>query len=149
MSTLTTSKRSDVRIGGAKAGAPAMRRSSVLEPGASMHDPAERNRVRPFLRRWLTAAMLLAASVLATLYISNAIAINDLMVSIASLEHDRDVARANNEKVRAELLKLMAVERVTSIAAGQLGMVQPVQPPLTLSPGTRDRLPLRDSTTVR
>jgi hypothetical protein len=98
--------------------------------------------------------MLLAAAVLATLYISNAIAVNDLMVSIASLEHDRDAARANNEKVRAELLKLMAVERVTSIAAGRLGMVQPVQPPLALSPGTRAELPAagiprRDSATVR
>jgi cell division protein FtsL len=119
-----------------------------------------RGAVRPFLRRWLTAAMLLAAAVLATLYISNAIAVNDLMVSIASLERDRDVARAHNEKLRAELLKLMAVERVTSIAAGQLGMVQPIQPPQTLSPGTRAEVPagevsppeappVRDSALVR
>lgn len=73
--------------------------------------------------------MLLGAALLAVLYISNAIAVNDLLANISSLEHDRDVARADNEKLRAELLRLMSVERVTSLAAGRLGMVQPAQPP--------------------
>jgi len=93
--------------------------------------------------------MLLAGAVLATLYISNAIAVNDLMANIASLEHDRDLARGENEKLRAELLKLMAVERVTSIASGQLGMVQPIQPPQSIAPDARSEASARDSATVQ
>jgi cell division protein FtsL len=101
--------------------------------------------------------MLLAAAVLATLYISNAIAVNDLMTGIASLEKDRDAARASNEKLRAELLKLMAVERVTSIASTRLGMVQPVRPPLSLGAEAHaadpapspDQPPAVDSAVVR
>lgn len=92
-------------------------------------EPVAGGPIRPFLRRWLAAMMLLGAALLAVLYISNAIAVNDLLASISSLEHDRDVARADNEKLRAELLRLMSVERVTSLAGARLGMVQPVQPP--------------------
>ncbi len=92
-------------------------------------EPAADGPVRPFLRRWLAATMLLGAAVLATLYISNAIAVNDLLANIASLEHERDMARVDNEKLRAELLRLMSVERVTTLASTQLGMVQPAQPP--------------------
>lgn len=125
--------------------APVARRS----PKAPQMELPEPGVVRPFLRRWVTAAMLLAGAVLATLYISNAIAVNDLLASIASLEHDRDVARGENEKLRAELLKLMAVERVTSIASGQLGMVQPIQPPQSILPDARSEASARDSATVR
>lgn len=91
-------------------------------------------KARPFLRRWLTAGMLLAAALLAILYIANAIAVNDLTGTIASLEHEQDVVRRENEKLRAELLRLMSVERVTSIAADRLGMVQPARAPLALTP---------------
>jgi len=37
-----------------------------------------------------------------------------------------------NERLRADLLRLMSVERVTSMASHQLGMVQPAQPPVSL-----------------
>ncbi|MDB5034348.1 MAG: Cell division protein FtsL [Chlorobi bacterium] len=76
--------------------------------------------------------LLMVASVLAVLYISNAIAVDDLLTDIASLEHDRDQARSDNEKLRAELLKLMAVDRITSLASARFGMTQPAQPPLMI-----------------
>jgi|GEM_PF-2324988 len=107
--------------------------------------PVEPGKVRPFLRRWLTAGMLLGAALLAVLYISNAIAVNDLMATISSLEHERDVVRRENEKLRAEMLRLMSVERVTSIAAGRLGMVQPARPPLALTPAARIEAAAADS----
>lgn len=94
-------------------------------------------KVRPFLRRWLTAGMLLGAAILAVLYISNAIAVNDLMGTIDSLEREQDLVRSENEKLRAELLRLMSVERVTTMAAERLGMVQPSRPPLALTPAAR------------
>jgi hypothetical protein len=91
--------------------------------------------------------MLLGSALLAVLYISNAIAVNDLLSDIASLEHDRDIARADNEKLRAEMLRLMSVERVTTLASSRLGMVQPAQPPQmmgTAAPAAAPR-PVADS----
>ncbi|HVZ37745.1 MAG TPA: FtsL-like putative cell division protein [Candidatus Kapabacteria bacterium] len=88
--------------------------------------------VRPFLRRWVTAAMLFAAAVLATLYIANAIAVNDLLGTISSLETEHDAVRNDNAQLRAELLRLMSVDRVTSLASSRLGMVQPAMPPQEL-----------------
>ncbi|MBS1911847.1 MAG: hypothetical protein JST22_07660 [Bacteroidetes bacterium] len=88
--------------------------------------------VRPFLRRWVTAAMLFVAAVLATLYIANAIAVNDLLGTISSLETEHDAVRNDNAQLRAELLRLMSVDRVTSLASSRLGMVQPAMPPQEL-----------------
>jgi len=93
--------------------------------------------------------MLLGAALLATLYISNAIAVNDLLANIASLEHERDMARVDNEKLRAELLRLMSVERVTTLASSRLGMVQPAQPPQMMGAAVGNRpqpAPRADST---
>ncbi len=113
-------------------------RGEEIAPGRSAEPQAAgREKIRPFLRRWLTAGMLLAASLLAVLYISNAIAVNELTTTIASLEQERDVVRGENEKLRAELLRLMSVERVSTIAAGRLGMVQPLRPPQALAPAAR------------
>lgn len=81
--------------------------------------------------------MLLGAATLATLYIANAIAVNDLLGDITSLEHERDLAQTENEKLRAELLRLMSVERVTTLGRDRLGLVQPAQPPQELLPTPR------------
>jgi cell division protein FtsL len=91
---------------------------------------------RRFIRRWITAGMLLVAAALAVVYVSNAIAVNKLLSEITSLERERDAVRGDNERLRAELLRLMSVERVTTLATDQLGMVQPAHPPIAL--------PLRD-----
>ncbi len=102
-------------------------------------------RFRPFMRRWLTAAMLMVAAVLAVLYVSNAIRINELLESITSLEHERDQVRSENERMRGELLRLMSVERVSSIAAERLGLVQPAYPPVALEPTGRRAAEGRDA----
>jgi hypothetical protein len=92
--------------------------------------------------------MLLVSAALAVLYISNAIAVNDIMSQIASLEREGDIVRVENERLRADLLRLMSVERVTSMASHQLGMVQPAQPPVSLpvaGSGTASE-PVKEST---
>lgn len=76
--------------------------------------------------------MLLASSAIAVLYIANAIAVNDLMVDIASLQEERDVVLRSNEQLRAELLRLMSVDRITGIATRNLGMTMPARPPQTI-----------------
>jgi hypothetical protein len=133
--TQTTSRARRVRIDGA---------GQVASGQLPLPEPS-RGAVRPFLRRWLAASMLLGSALLAVLYISNAIAVNDLMSDIASLEHDRDIARADNEKLRAEMLRLMSVERVTSLASSRLGMVQPAQPPQMMGMAAAAPRPVADS----
>lgn len=85
-----------------------------------------------FVRRWFAAGILLLASGLIVLYVANSIAINNLMADITSLERERDLTRNANEKLRADLLKLMAVERVSNLAQENLGMMQPTAPPVLL-----------------
>ena len=85
-------------------------------------------------RRWLTALMLFVAAGLAVAYIANAIAVNNLVASIASLEREREGVRSDNEQLRGELLRMMSVERVTALASGQLGLVSPQRPPIALGP---------------
>jgi hypothetical protein len=85
-------------------------------------------------RRWLTALMLFVAAALAVAYIANAIAVNNLVGSIASLEREREGVRSENERLRGELLRMMSVERVTALASGPLGLVSPQRPPIALSP---------------
>jgi cell division protein FtsL len=107
-------------------------RRSVHRP---LHHPDQdggTTRVRPFVKRWITAVMLLVCSVLAVLYVSNAIAVNDLLGEIISLERERDVVQSENEQLRAELLRLMSVKRITNLATDKLGMVQPDRPPIAL-----------------
>ncbi len=89
---------------------------------------------RPFIRRWLTAGMLMVASIIVILYVSNAIAVNDLLGRITSIEQERDGIRRENERLRAELLRLMSVRRVTTLATERLGMVQPARPPVAIEP---------------
>lgn len=103
--------------------------------------------IKPFLRRWMAAGMLLAAALLATLYIANAIAVNSLLADITSLEGERDAVRRENEKLRSELLRLMSVDRVTA-SAGKFGLVLPPVPPQSLgsaaAPQSRASAPATD-----
>lgn len=96
----------------------------------------------PFVRRWLTALLLMVAAGLIVLYVANSIAITNLMVGITSLERERDMVRNDNERLRADLVRLMSVERVASLATQRLGMVQPTQPPVAL-PDPEHLLPRR------
>lgn len=76
--------------------------------------------------------MLMLASLIAVLYIANAIAVNDLMVDITSLERERDVVLRENEQLRADLLRLMSVDRIAGIATRSLGLTMPLQPPRSI-----------------
>jgi cell division protein FtsL len=94
--------------------------------------------------------MLLVSAVLAVIYVSNAIAVNDLLSRITSLERERDGARGENDRLRSELLRLMSVERVSAVAAEKLGMTQPAHPPVPLSvPGGKQEGTTEPSTENR
>lgn len=77
--------------------------------------------------------MLFVAATLAVAYISNAIAVNNLVDAIASLEREHDEVRSDNERLRGELLRMMSVERVAALAVERLGLVTPQRPPIALT----------------
>ena len=85
-----------------------------------------------FLRRWSAAGLILLASVLAVLFVANAIYVNELLRGVTSLEAERDVIKRENEGLRAELTRLTSVEQITERAV-KIGMIQPEKPPVGLS----------------
>lgn len=99
----------------------------IPEPGAGTRPKAKRS----FVRRWMAAGLILATALLTVGFVANAIEVNDLLASINSVEAERDAVRRENERLRAELLRLMSVEQVTSRAT-ELGMIQPDSPPIAL-----------------
>lgn len=88
---------------------------------------------RRFARRWMAAGMILLCSLLAVLFVANAITVNELMGRITEIEGERDDVRRANEGLRAELTSLMSVERVVERAA-EIGLVEPQKPPVPIVP---------------
>ena len=89
---------------------------------------------RRFARRWAAAGLILLASLLAILFVANAIAVNELMGSIATVETERDEMRRANDRLRGELTRMMSVEYVID-RAGQIGMIEPTAPPTVITAG--------------
>lgn len=86
---------------------------------------------RLFVRRWLAAAMMLVAALLALFFVANAIAVNELMENVTRLEAERNAERRQNEGLRSELTRLTSVDRIVEAAAA-IGMVEPERPPRTI-----------------
>ncbi len=86
---------------------------------------------RRFARRWSAAGLILLASLLAILFVANAIKVNELMGSIATVEAERDEKRRANDRLRGELTRMMSVEYVVE-RAGEIGMIEPNRPPVII-----------------
>ena len=87
---------------------------------------------RSFFHRWSAAGLILLGSILAVLFVANAIHVNDLLRNVTSVEGERDEVKRENERLRAELTRLMSVEQISERAVA-IGMIQPERPPIALS----------------
>jgi cell division protein FtsB len=72
---------------------------------------------------------LFAAGVAIVLYISNIIAVNRLAHEVESLRDRYNVIVQANQVLEAEIDKKSALERVSAIATGQLGLREAKDPP--------------------
>jgi cell division protein FtsB len=63
------------------------------------------------------------------LYISNIIAVNGLVKDINQLEREYERVKNNNEILRAELNNRTGLENIGTVAAEQLGLRNPTEPP--------------------
>lgn len=104
-------------------------KSRGASPGPAAGEPGRPK--RPAMRRWMAAGLILATALLTVVFVGNAIKVNELLAAITSVEAERNAIQQQNERLRAELLRLMSVEQVTARAV-QLGMVQPEVPPVAL-----------------
>lgn len=110
--------------GGAASGGPVGGKSDATDGGTGKPK-------RRAARRWMAAALMLATALLTVAFVANAIKVNELLAAITSVEAEQKAVVQQNERLRAELLRLMSVEQVTARAA-ELGMVQPEVPPVGL-----------------
>ena len=77
--------------------------------------------------------MLIGFAVLVTLYISNVVAVDTLMMQQIDVEKQEARFLQQRENLRAEINMLSSYNRVQNIAAGRLGLVHANQQPYSLT----------------
>ncbi len=77
--------------------------------------------------------MLLGAAIAIVLYISNIIAVNQLMNEVNSLETQHRRILMEQEILKAQINKMASLERVQEIAEKDLGLKTPQEPPVWLN----------------
>ncbi|MBI1807203.1 MAG: septum formation initiator family protein [Ignavibacteria bacterium] len=75
-------------------------------------------------------AVLFTISLLIVFYVWNKIAVNRLVVEINDLQNQYQKMLNTNEFLRAEINKKSNLERIATIATGQLGLVYPKEQPI-------------------
>ncbi len=58
------------------------------------------------------------------MFVSNALAVNSLVVEIESLKKEHEKLLHRNELLRADMIRLQSADRIADIAREKLGMVQ-------------------------
>ncbi|MGH2569192.1 MAG: FtsL-like putative cell division protein [Bacteroidota bacterium] len=77
--------------------------------------------------------LLFGAAAVIVLYISNIIAVDHLMMEINNLQKQNQRLMSEQEILKAEINRLSSLERVNRIAAEELGLVNPKEPPVWMS----------------
>lgn len=88
-----------------------------------------RRKVSPFT----VVLVLLGASVVIVLYISNIIAVGQLLGEINSLEKQHRRVLMEQEILKAQINKLASLERIQEIAEMDFGLSTPKEPPVWLN----------------
>ncbi len=94
------------------------------EPKAAVHEPPSVVKTRRLLNRWSMLGLLIVSAGAIILFVSNALAVNSLVVEIASLRKEHDKLLHRNELLRADVIRLQSADRIADIAREKLGMVQ-------------------------
>lgn len=77
--------------------------------------------------------MLLAAAVIIVLYVSNIIAVDQLMNEINSLEIQHRRILMEQEILKAQINRMASLERIQELAEKELGLKTPQEPPVWLN----------------
>ncbi|MDX9757538.1 MAG: cell division protein FtsL [Bacteroidota bacterium] len=94
--------------------------------------PARRRRLRG-LTTFNIVLMLIVFAVLVTVYISNVVVVDGLMVRQIELERQEQMLLQERETLRAEINMLSSYNRIQKIATEHLGLVHANQQPYSLT----------------
>ncbi len=75
-------------------------------------------------------ALLFVVSAFIVLYVANKLTVNRLAVEVHDLQTQYENILYANEAIRAEINKKSSLERISSLATSQLGMIYPKEQPL-------------------
>lgn len=81
------------------------------------------------INRWIVFLLVVASAVTTIFYISNVLAVNDLLEHTQKLEKQVQELRTSNELLNAKVIQLQSAERITSIAEQKLFMQKPLKAP--------------------
>ncbi len=81
------------------------------------------------INRWIVFLLVVASAATTILYISNVLAVNDLLEHTQKLEKQVQEIRTSNELLNAKVIQLQSAERITSIAEQKLNMQKPLKAP--------------------
>ena len=102
-------------------------------PAAAVHS-VRLNR-RPVRRRTSTfnlIVLIFAVGVAIVLYVNNILAVNQLAYEVSQLQARYDSLENTNKNLKAELSKKSVHEKIGAIAAGELKLQDPVEPPVPI-----------------
>jgi len=103
--------------------------SDVARFGAVRNRKVVRRRVSPFT----VVLLLLGTAIIIVLYISNIIAVDQLLADINGLEKEEQHILMEQEILRAQVNKLASLERIQELAEKDLGLRTPQEPPIWLN----------------
>jgi cell division protein FtsL len=104
---------------------PSMSRLSISGPTGQRNRRVVRRRVSPFT----VVILLMCAAVAIVLYISNIIAVDQLLNEVNSLETRHKQILMEQEILKAQINKMAGLERIQELAEKDLGLVTPKEPP--------------------
>lgn len=84
---------------------------------------------RRLLNRWSMFALFFVSAISTVLYVSNVIAVKNLLMESETLRRRIDSLRWVNESLRTESYRLQSSERITRIAQERLQLIPPPKAP--------------------
>jgi cell division protein FtsL len=118
---------------GARGNAAAFGDAAADVPLEYMQAAAPRRRRMRGLTTFNIVIVLILFAVLVTVYISNVVAVDNLMIQKIELEREEQLLLQDRETLRAEINMLSSYNRIQKIATEELGLVHANQQPYSLT----------------
>ncbi len=105
------------------------KRQRTPTPGEPAASTGKGRNKRFSLNRWGLLGLLVLSAALIVFFVSNVIAVNKLVDDIDARRGELEELERQNERLKAELVRLQSPDRVTAFARENLGMIQAPQAP--------------------
>jgi cell division protein FtsL len=93
----------------------------------------KQNAEKKILSKWNALIVLIIASVLMILYVSNVIEVKSLLKETIDLKKQAEMIEDKNQLLLTKINELESPERITKIARDKFGMIKAEQTPINIS----------------